>query len=85
MRDSTVKCQAALRHVNNQRALPLDDVDIIARVKPGALRDITSNHYTAYICSTFTCTTFGQHIFRIREGSFQENYVIWSIIFYLNL
>ena len=41
---STVKLPK--RYVNNQRALSLDDVDIVARVKPGALRDTTSNHYT---------------------------------------
>jgi len=35
---------------------------------------------TTYICSTLTCTTFGQHNFRIKknEGCLQENYVIWS-------
>ena len=38
-----------LRHVNNQRALTLDDVDLIARVKPSAYRDIISNHHTMYM------------------------------------
>jgi len=36
-----------VRHINN--VLPLDDVELIACVKPEALRHITTNYYSVNI------------------------------------
>ena len=70
--NSTINCQSAW-HVNSQGTLALDDIDLKACVKLGALRDITSNHnstklITYYMGLIVVTTTLYTNTSRIGES-----------------